>query len=94
MSALTLIALVVAGALAFVNGANDVSRGISTLVGAGVTSYRCAIAWGTLWTALGAFAVSPTLIFLVVTVSVVAGSLVGRRRTRHPLLSPEPPWVT
>ena len=56
MSALVIVALAVAGGLAFVNGANDVSRGISTLVGAGVTSYRRAIQWGTLWTGLGALA--------------------------------------
>ncbi|HUZ05615.1 MAG TPA: inorganic phosphate transporter [Acidobacteriaceae bacterium] len=43
-------------ALGYVNGANDVSKGIATLVGSGVTQYRRAIAWGTLWTGLGAFA--------------------------------------
>lgn len=40
-------------ALAFVNGANDVSKGVATLVGSGVTHYRRAIAWGTVWTAAG-----------------------------------------
>ncbi len=44
--------------LAYANGANDVSKGIATLVGSGVTSYRRAIAWGTAWTALGAVAAS------------------------------------
>ena len=39
--------------LAFVNGANDVSKGIATLVGCGIADYRRAIAWGTLWTAVG-----------------------------------------
>lgn len=43
-------------ALGYVNGSNDVSKGVATLVGSGVTKYRHAIAWGTLWTGLGAFA--------------------------------------
>ncbi len=41
-------------ALAYANGSNDVSKGIATLVGSGVTTYRRAIIWGTLWTGLGA----------------------------------------
>lgn len=40
--------------LAFVNGANDVSKGIATLVGSGVMRFRATVAWGTLWTTLGA----------------------------------------
>ena len=40
--------------LAWANGANDVSKGIATLVGSGVTSYRRAIVWGTVWTGAGA----------------------------------------
>ncbi len=39
--------------LAFANGSNDVSKGIATLVGSGVTDYRRAILWGTLWTVIG-----------------------------------------
>ncbi len=46
--------------LAYANGANDVSKGIATLVGSGVTSYRRAILWGTAWTALGAAVASVT----------------------------------
>lgn len=42
--------------VAFANGANDVSKGVATLVGSGVTDYRRAIGWGTLCTALGALA--------------------------------------
>lgn len=41
-------------ALAFANGANDVSKGVATLAGAGVTDYRRALAWGTVWTGAGA----------------------------------------
>jgi hypothetical protein len=40
--------------IASVNGANDVSKGIATLVGTGVADARRAILWGTLWTGAGA----------------------------------------
>lgn len=43
----------VCAALAFANGANDVSKGVATLVGSGITNYRRAVAWGTLWTGAG-----------------------------------------
>lgn len=50
----TLLAALAGGALlGFFNGANDVSKGIATLVGSGVSDYRRAIRWGTLCTALG-----------------------------------------
>jgi PiT family inorganic phosphate transporter len=39
--------------LAFANGSNDVSKGIATLAGSGVTNYRTAILWGTAWTVVG-----------------------------------------
>jgi PiT family inorganic phosphate transporter len=45
-----------AGLLAYANGANDVSKGVATLVGSGVTSYRRALAWGAAWIGLGAAA--------------------------------------
>ncbi len=53
MNVHALALLAVAGFLAFVNGANDVSKGVATLVGSGVTDYRKAIAWGTVFTAAG-----------------------------------------
>ena len=40
--------------LAYANGANDVSKGVATLVGGGVTTYRRGLAWGTLRTVAGA----------------------------------------
>lgn len=43
-------------ALAVVNGANDVSKGIATLAGAGVTGYRTAVAWGAVTTLVGGLA--------------------------------------
>src|SRR6266542_4506679 len=46
---LTLLAVL----LAYANGGNDVSKGIATLVGSGVSSFRAAVIWGTLWTVAG-----------------------------------------
>ena len=51
---ISLLAFALVFALAFANGANDVSKAIATLVGSGVTDYRSAIAWGTVWTVVGA----------------------------------------
>jgi PiT family inorganic phosphate transporter len=42
--------------LAFVNGANDVSKGIATLAGSGVTNLRRAVLWGAGWTTAGSLA--------------------------------------
>ena len=39
--------------LAFANGSNDISKGIATLVGSGVSNFRAAVLWGTLWTVAG-----------------------------------------
>lgn len=44
--------------IAFVNGANDVGKGVATLVDSGVTSYRRALLWGSAWTMAGAMAAS------------------------------------
>jgi len=40
--------------LAAANGANDVSKGIATLVGSGVSNYRRAVIWGSIGTFFGA----------------------------------------
>ena len=56
MTSATWVILGAGFAIAAANGANDVSKGIATLVGSGVTDYRRAIRWGTLWTGLGAIA--------------------------------------
>jgi PiT family inorganic phosphate transporter len=48
----TIIILLVG--LAAANGANDVSKGVATLAGAGVVAYRTAIVWGALTTFAGA----------------------------------------
>src|SRR5258708_4325803 len=49
-----ILVLITGFGLAYFNGANDVSKGIATLVGSGVTGYRRAVAWGTMWTGVGA----------------------------------------
>ena len=48
-----LIGIFLVAVLAFANGSNDVSKGIATLVGSGVTDYRKAVLWGTVWTIVG-----------------------------------------
>jgi PiT family inorganic phosphate transporter len=48
------LVVLVLSLLAWANGANDVSKGVATLVGSGVASYRRAIAWGAGCTGLGA----------------------------------------
>jgi phosphate/sulfate permease len=74
--------------LAFANGANDVSKGIATLVGSGTTRYRAAaVTRGTLWTVAGGL----TAAFLSQAGAVAArpfylgqdGDEAGRIRTRN-----------
>ena len=55
--------------VAFANGANDVSKGIATLVGSGVSNYRRAVAWGASCTVAGALAAAFTSQNLVATFS-------------------------
>ena len=49
------VALPILG-LAWVNGANDVAKGVSTLIGSGTAQPSRAIWWGTAWTLLGGLA--------------------------------------
>lgn len=56
MSGELLLVAAAAIAIAYANGQNDVSKGIATLVGSGVTSYRRAIVWGSVWTGVGGIA--------------------------------------
>jgi PiT family inorganic phosphate transporter len=53
-SSLCILAAVLA--VAFFNGANDVSKGVATLAGSGVSRLRSAVTWGVLWTAAGGVA--------------------------------------
>jgi inorganic phosphate transporter, PiT family len=49
-----LVVFALALGIAYANGANDVSKGVATLVGGGVANIRRAISWGTLCTGVGA----------------------------------------
>jgi PiT family inorganic phosphate transporter len=50
---LTFFALVLTVGVAAANGSNDVSKGVATLAGTGVTRYRTAIMWGSVTTLVG-----------------------------------------
>lgn len=50
------VALTIVLFLAYANGANDNFKGVSTLYGSGVSTFREALVWATLTTALGALA--------------------------------------
>jgi inorganic phosphate transporter, PiT family len=50
---LKILLIAAVGLLSFANGANDDFKGVATLWGAGSTSYRRALAWGTAFTFLG-----------------------------------------
>ncbi len=53
--------------VAYANGANDNFKGVATLFGSGTTSYRVALAWGTLTTFAGS-----------ITALLLSGELVAR----------------
>jgi PiT family inorganic phosphate transporter len=55
--------------LAYANGSNDISKGISTLVGSGVSNFRMAVSWGTAWTVAGVVAAAFVSQSLVATFS-------------------------
>ena len=68
MNAITLAGLSAAAALAFANGANDISKSIATLVGSGEADYKKAVVLTSLAVAAGAvlasvWAVKMTLLF-------------------------------
>jgi len=44
--AVGLLLFLALAALAYANGANDVSKGVATLVGSGTSRYRQALVWG------------------------------------------------
>jgi inorganic phosphate transporter, PiT family len=63
---MTAVIFLLVAALAAANGANDVSKGVATLAGAGVTRYRTAILWGAAATLAGG------------VLSVVTGHAMGK----------------
>jgi len=75
-----ILAFILVLALAYANGTNDVSKAIATLVGSGVTNYRAAIIWGTIWTIVGAGASASVASAMVKTFSqdlVRADTIIG-----------------
>jgi inorganic phosphate transporter, PiT family len=70
MSTGSALALACGVLVAYFNGANDVSKGIATLAGSGVTNYKRAILWGTLWTGVGGLASSVLSQAMVATFGV------------------------
>lgn len=62
-----ILACVLSFILAYANGANDVSKSVATLVGSGVTDYRRALIWGTIWTVAGSLLASIFALKLVHT---------------------------
>jgi PiT family inorganic phosphate transporter len=66
---LSVLLIVLTLVVAFANGANDVSKGIATLVGSGVSNYRRAMAWGSLCTVAGALTAALASQGLVATFS-------------------------
>ncbi|HJS67282.1 MAG TPA: inorganic phosphate transporter, partial [Nitrospiraceae bacterium] len=77
---ISLLAFAFVFALAFANGANDVSKAIATLVGSGITDYRSAIAWGTAWTMVGAASAAFVANAMIKTFShglVQTGTIIG-----------------
>ena len=76
------IGLLLVGAVAYTNGANDISKSIATCVGSGALECRQAVRWGTLCTLVGALASVFTAAALVKTFSS------GLLTSSAPLLAP------
>src|SRR5215475_4318990 len=79
----SMMGLLVGAALlvAFVNGANDNFKGVATLYGSGILSYRTALALASVSTAAGS-------LFSVVAASGLARSLSGRGLVPQAMLTP------
>jgi PiT family inorganic phosphate transporter len=71
-----IVTVLCAACVAWANGSNDVSKGVATLVGSRLASYRQGLAWGTVWTVAGAVAALALTSSMINTFStaLVAGS--------------------
>ncbi len=85
MSAATWLVALTAAALAYANGANDVSKAIAPLVGSRVSDARRALLWGAWWTGVGAAPGAVGWVALatrrglpVSTTHVAAGGIAGK----------------
>lgn len=78
MMMLALFTIVCATGVAWANGANDVSKGVATLVGSRLASYRQGLSWGTTWTVAGAVAalLFTTALLRTFSTGLVTGSFV------------------
>lgn len=74
---LVLLTILCAAAVAWANGANDVSKGVATLVGSRLATYTQALTWGTLWTVAGAIGalLLTTALLKTFSTALVAGSI-------------------
>src|SRR5262249_533966 len=76
---LSLLTILCAAAVAWANGANDVSKGVATLVGSRLATYAQALRWGTLWTVAGAVsALTLTTTMLKIFSTGLVAASVGR----------------
>ena len=76
---LALLTIACAAAVAGANGANDVSKGVATLVGSRLATYTQAVRWGTLWTVAGAVSglILTTAMVKTFSTALVAGEFAG-----------------
>ncbi|HWK10783.1 MAG TPA: inorganic phosphate transporter [Vicinamibacterales bacterium] len=74
---IALLTIIAAAAVAYANGANDVSKGVGTLIGSRLASYAHGLRWGTLWTVLGANAalMLSTTMLKTFSTGLVSGAL-------------------
>ena len=79
---LALFTIVCAAGVAWANGANDVSKGVATLVGSRLATYRLGLSWGTAWTVAGAMA---ALLFTTVLLRTFSTGLVTDGIAESPL---------
>jgi PiT family inorganic phosphate transporter len=95
VSPTVLLLVVAAGALAYVNGANDNSKGVATLVGARLSTYPRALAWGTAWTVAGGLAALVVSSGLVKTFStaLVTGDVAASPRFSLAIAAASWAWV-
>lgn len=82
MLLIPLVTIACAAAVAWANGANDVSKGIATLVGSRLANYRQGLSWGTFWTVAGAMA---ALVFTTALVRTFSTGLVNGSFALSPL---------
>ena len=74
---LALFTIICAAGVAWANGANDVSKGVATLVGSRLATYRQGLSWGTGWTVVGSVAalVFTTALLRTFSTGLVSGDV-------------------